>query len=129
MRAKYAPRLLADNLAAGFLEEGKCPHMPREQLNGRSSVPAPDGFKLCDGAGPLDPKTFIGGCSHLKKIVGTRRANAKRDAAGRDSESGRAALLLAAQAMTKASTTMTAVEVALASQSKPTVPAIPGVTG
>ena len=126
MRAKYAPRLLADNLTAGYLEEGKCPHMPREQLGGKASVPAPDGFKLCDGQGPLDPKTFIGGCAHLKKIVGVRRSNAKRDAAGRDSESGRAALLLAAQAMTKATTTMAAVETAIAA--RPVVPSIPGVT-
>lgn len=108
LRQRYQPQQLADRLAEGYLQEGVCPHMPREQLAGRASVPAPAGYSLCDGRGELDPSMLIGGCEHLKKAVLARRALAAQEASERKNTVGKAALLLLGQQMASTATGLAA---------------------
>lgn len=77
-------QIVKDLLEEGFLQEGYCPHMPRELLavneRPQPSVRAPEGFQGCTGEGEVDPKTGIGGCAHTKRIVALRREEAKKSA-------------------------------------------------
>lgn len=99
---KYKPRLMRDRLEDGFLESGRCPHMPREQLNDQPSVKAPAGFTTCDGKGEADPDTLVVGCSHLKAVVAERRKRAAAKAANRKNPAAKAATLAVAQKLAEA---------------------------
>jgi hypothetical protein len=87
---KVRPRVIKDLLEAGFLEEGVCPYTPRDALDGKPSAEPPPGFsERCDGKGEFNPGAVVGGCCHLRAIVGERRRLAKEKAAVRKPPSAR----------------------------------------
>ena len=116
---KYGPRIIRDLLKEGFLEEGKCPHMPREQMNDQPSAPPPKWFATCDGRGTIfddkgrikpDPATWIGGCEHMRKLVLARREISAKRAAARKNPAGQAATLALAHTIAKQSSALVAAE-------------------
>lgn len=103
---KYKPRIIRDLLLEGYLQEGYCPHAMRDSIE-RASVPlsAKDAkdYKPCDGKGDLDEATFVGGCAHMKKLVGARRKIAAAAATKRKNPAARAASFALAQELAKQS--------------------------
>lgn len=104
---KVRPRVVRDRLGDGFLEAQRCPHMPREQLDDKPSVPAPPKFTVCDGKG-RDEKTGIDGCAHLVAVVVERRKRSAEKAASRKNTAQGAVALQMAQALAKQATTTAA---------------------
>lgn len=105
---KYRPRAIRDRLKDGFLEAGKCPHMPREQLDDKPSIEAPPKFEICDGKAAADEKSGIDGCKHLVAAVLERRKRTAAKAASRKNVAQGAAALQLAQALAKQSITSSA---------------------
>ena len=103
----YWPRVLEDLLKEGFLQAGICPHVPREQLKGKPSMPAPSGYKACDGSGKWSPPwrtdAEYPGCEHLAKAVTARHKRAVANAKSRRSGASLAGMSQLAEQIAKMS--------------------------